>query len=454
MRKIIKTKVLISVLFIALLCISIVMPTSAKEPALTESGNCGDNARWEYYASTGELKITGSGEMDYYDSVSAQPWDYYRSVIKSVFISAGITHISEYAFDDCVTLTDVIFEEGSQLKSIAHSAFVGCKSLECIEIPSSVMFIAMSAFDSCVSLQKVTFGVNSQLKGIGDAAFHNCDAMTSIEIPSNVESLGYMAFAKCDSMTSITLLSNEVVTIDRTTFSFTDLESIYVSPTAIEEYKEDEEWEYYEDIIFSFGKIIFSNCRTQVGKTISVDISIETNPGIAIAIITLDYDETALTLKEVKNGEIFGSMDTGLNLLWSSDKNCVGDGVLATLTFEVNDNAEAKDYTITATVNEVLNGDFEEVTLTVNDGTITVYDFIYGDADGNGSVGAADVLLLRKYMANYNYTTQTSTVEVQDGADTNGDGTVNAADVLLMRKYMANYNYQTGTSTIILGPKQ
>ena len=36
--------------------------------------------------------------------------------------------------------------------------------------------------------------------------------------------------------------------------------------------------------------------------------------------------------------------------------------------------------------------------------------------------------------------------------DANGDGTVNAADVLLLRKYMANYNYDTGESTVVLGP--
>ncbi|MBE6695481.1 MAG: hypothetical protein E7587_03415, partial [Ruminococcaceae bacterium] len=39
------------------------------------------------------------------------------------------------------------------------------------------------------------------------------------------------------------------------------------------------------------------------------------------------------------------------------------------------------------------------------------------------------------------------------GADANGDGNVTALDVLLMRKYMANYDYDAGTSSIVLGPK-
>ncbi|MBE6696777.1 MAG: hypothetical protein E7587_10055, partial [Ruminococcaceae bacterium] len=46
----------------------------------------------------------------------------------------------------------------------------------------------------------------------------------------------------------------------------------------------------------------------------------------------------------------------------------------------------------------------------VSNGKITVYDFIYGDVNGDGEVGAADVLMLRKYMANYDYDTGSSTV--------------------------------------------
>ena len=85
-------------------------------------------------------------------------------------------------------------------------------------------------------------------------------------------------------------------------------------------------------------------------------------------------------------------------------------------------------------------------------GTVTP-EIMYGDVNGDGEIGASDVLMLRKYMANYNYTTETSTVEVEAGADVDGDGKIGASDVLMLRKYMANYNYETGSSPVVLGPK-
>ena len=201
------------------------------------------------------------------------------------------------------------------------------------------------------------------------------------------------------------------------------------------------------------GTVKFSECSAQTGKTASVTVSLENNPGVAILSMTLDYDKTALTLADVKNGELLDTLDEGLNLFWSADGNSTTNGVLATLTFDVAEDAEAKDYIISAVINEAYNEDFEPVELAISDGKVTVYDFIYGDANGDWATNGMDVLLLRKYMANYDYETGISTVTVGKGADANGDGTVSAADVLLLRKYMANYNYDTGSSTVVLGPQ-
>ena len=87
------------------------------------------------------------------------------------------------------------------------------------------------------------------------------------------------------------------------------------------------------------------------------------------------------------------------------------------------------------------------------DGVIEVVNAtVYGDVNGDETVDGKDVLILRKYMSNYNDDTQTSTVTVSEGADANGDGKIDGRDLLLLRKYMANYDDDLGSSTVVLGP--
>jgi len=345
----------------------------------------------------------------------------------------------------------IIPTDGSVVE-IAELAFDYCDTLESLVIPSSVTSIGPAAFQGCSGLKSIE--IPSSVTRIGNFAFSGCSALTSIEFSAKVTNFERYTFQNCTALKSITLLSGTPVTLAENVFARAGIEAIYVPAKAIDAYKAHEDWAEYKDIIFPIdgATVSFGEYKVKKGGTVSVTVSIENNPGIAIASITLDYDKNVFTLKSVENGEIFETLDAGVNLLWSADGDCEGDGVLATLTFEVNENAEEKDYILSARVNESYNEDYENVNLAVSDGKITVYDFVYGDANGDDVISALDVLLLRKYVANYDYSTGASTVTVYAGADANGDGSVNAIDVLLMRKYIANYDYNTGNSTIVLGP--
>ena len=166
MTKTIKSKALISAIFVALLCVllsvAVALPASAEEltpialegsdaevdnvsydtnnciqdqypvevPTLipTVSGSCGTNATWEYYEGTGELKILGSGSMSNYYSTNT-PWYSYRSNIKNITISEGIISIGEWSFSNCSSLTSI--EVPSSVTSIGDYAFhLCCKLIE------------------------------------------------------------------------------------------------------------------------------------------------------------------------------------------------------------------------------------------------------------------------------------------------------------------------------------
>jgi len=59
---------------------------------------------------------------------------------------------------------------------------------------------------------------------------------------------------------------------------------------------------------------------------------------------------------------------------------------------------------------------------------------IAGDVDGSGSVGAADVVILRRYLAGWPGVTIN-----ESAADVNGDSIVGAADVIVLRRYLAGW---------------
>ena len=201
-----------------------------------------------------------------------------------------------------------------------------------------------------------------------------------------------------------------------------------------------------EDTAISLGE-----CRTRQARTVSMDLKLENNPGISLLRLKLNTGE-GVTLRDVVNGTIIEDMDTGLNLLWSADKDSNEDGALATLTFDIAKDAPVGDSPLKILIRECYNEDGDAVTVKVLNGMLHIIDFIYGDANDDDVVNGIDVLLMRKYLANYDDDTQTSSETVYDGADANGDDVINGKDLLLLRKYMANYDDETGTSSVTLGP--
>ena len=86
------------------------------------------------------------------------------------------------------------------------------------------------------------------------------------------------------------------------------------------------------------------------------------------------------------------------------------------------------------------------------DGTLSVVELVYGDADGDGKVGLSDILIIRRHLASRDPLTGISTVWVGVGADANGDGVVNTKDLVLVRKCVASIDPITKEPSFVLGP--
>ena len=200
-------------------------------------------------------------------------------------------------------------------------------------------------------------------------------------------------------------------------------------------------------------QITADNKSATAGQTIQITISLKNNPGIAGLAVSLKYDESVLTLKDTENGGLFSGFTAAKNFAWDESNDVLEDGVLATFTFEVAENAQAGDYGIEVLIRSCTNENLDDVELSSMNGKVSVIDFVYGDSNGDQKIDMKDVVLLRKYITNFDYDTNTSSVTVGFGADANGDNKIDMKDVVILRKYITNYDYDTESSTVVLGPQ-
>jgi hypothetical protein len=74
--------------------------------------------------------------------------------LKSVKASAGLSTLTQQAFQDCTALVDVTIPNGVQ--SIGTFVFNRCSSLVSVEIPASVTEIGTNCFAGATALTTIT----------------------------------------------------------------------------------------------------------------------------------------------------------------------------------------------------------------------------------------------------------------------------------------------------------
>jgi hypothetical protein len=194
---------------------------------------------------------------------------FTSSRIRSVIISANVDYIGEWTFNGCDNLTSIIVDEQNAVYSsaggvlfnkdktvlyqyplaregaytvpigvlhISDFAFVNCVDLSDLSIPASVSSVPAGVFSGCGRLTNITVDVqNDAYSSIGgvlfnkdrtvliqypagregaytipngvlhieDYAFLLCEGLTAVNIPAGVITIGDMAFTECVSLSRI-----------------------------------------------------------------------------------------------------------------------------------------------------------------------------------------------------------------------------------------------------------
>ena len=162
-------KRLISIILVFCMCVALI-PFSIFSASAAKSGEVG-SCTWRLEGTT--LTISGNGSMG--ESMNGCPWG--------------------------INITDLIVEEG--VTNIANSAFIDCKYLKNVSLPSTLRIIGHSSFDGCASLEKIT--IPEGVIELGSHSFMNCESLAEIHIPKSLTTIGVQSFDNCYSLMYISV---------------------------------------------------------------------------------------------------------------------------------------------------------------------------------------------------------------------------------------------------------
>lgn len=193
-----------------------------------------------------------------------------------------------------------------------------------------------------------------------------------------------------------------------------------------------------------------TSCTITVGSVtahtdseIRVPVSVNNNNGISLLCVTPEFDNSRLELIRVENGSAFQYLQFAKNIILSSNKNIVGTNrEICYLVFKLKDNSNTADIKISLIVREAYNEQSGDVSVISNPGQITVPDVVEHDYDSNGIVNGRDLVLLIRYISEFDYNTGSSTIEINKMASTRGTNVqLCGKDVILLQQYLSSHKH-------------
>lgn len=190
-------KILLSLLLIALLCVSATSPIYA-DTVFDVDGfsysllNDGFISIYDWEGGSDHLVIPNRLDRS-----------YVREIKNSCF-----------AFRD--DFTDVDFSEADYLNRIGISAFKSTAITGVLTIPAQIHIVASGAFENCDNLEIVYY--NSLAEVISSQCFYDCDSLREIYISDSVKTIESHAFSECDNLSKV-VISEFVTDISDDSFS-------------------------------------------------------------------------------------------------------------------------------------------------------------------------------------------------------------------------------------------
>lgn len=225
---------------------------------------------------------------------------YQSSRLSSVKGGSNIVNIMGYAFSDCTFLKSFDFPKG--LNSIGFYAFSN-SGIENVYLPDGVTQIDRSAFANCSNLTTVRLPDNDKINYSGDNHFSGCKQLQEIVIPQSV--LIIPSFRGCESLSDVYCYATAVPKADmHFEGDYIEYATLHVPEAAINSYKTTSPWS-------NFGNIVALTDNTGIYSASSIQlISIKaTGDGVKVSNIPTGTSCMVYTLDGIKTTQVTATDD-------------------------------------------------------------------------------------------------------------------------------------------------
>lgn len=220
-------KKLVSFLLVFLLTVALLPATAFASD--TVGGYCGKegegkNLSWSLDLDTGELTISGTGEMKSYGFRGTDtPWHAYIDSIRSVRIGDTVTSIGHYAFYGCKNLQGTFYIP-KNVFSIGGKVFEECTAINCISVDEKNQYftvendILMNKEKTrvlwCPKTKTGQLILPKETRTIDSTAFSGCKQLTGpLVLPKGVNVIGDEAFRFCEGLSGDLVIPEGIETL-------------------------------------------------------------------------------------------------------------------------------------------------------------------------------------------------------------------------------------------------
>lgn len=192
--------------------------------------------------------------------------------------------------------------------------------------------------------------------------------------------------------------------------------------------------------------VYVKDVQGKAGEQVKVDLYIENNTGVLAMMLKLSYDSSlslmALEQSTNEDNSALESLDftpgrdlkaNPINIAWDGLDADDTNGKILNVYFTIPEDAEngdVYDINLAYDIGNVYDNDYNDIELSVKNGSIFVKNYTPGDVSGDGIINMKDVTMLRRgVVGGYNVT-------LSESAEVSGDGIINMKDVTMLRRYV------------------